>query len=417
MPVGDDALKRELLGTDHDRCNGAYEVELPETEDLQAVFARNYLEPGGGDYEAPSEAIAAANRAIDESAGLIRSFLSDGRVVMVVPMRERGDVTRPLLGTITKLMPADSITVINHDSDDDAVNGVRRYPGVCIPYWADMLDTLDWGNLLPILNLDKRPSGFGKGLSVLAGYLHRYFLARSCGHTPDWLCQHDAEIQEYQRYRALEFLIWAMIQRPDAQYVKQAKFGRTNERCMLARSLLMLLSQSTAITDDLVRARCAQMFEQLLPDKWMLTGEFMLRWEYAMARPFASGYLEETLTAMFMTDICRQNGGAPVYVANPNPRLDAANDDGKEAKMQQEISAFIFRMALEAPSLDRWDIDTITELNRTSMAQANMFGWIPPNDHPVRAEILPANRLFPSIDMMVDAGLVDVSAGVGLVSR
>jgi len=414
--VHDDDLKRQL-GMDHDRCNGAYEMELPERDALQTAFARNFLEPGGADCEVPSEAIHAANRAVTEAGDQIRSFLASHKLAMVVPMREKGNVTRPLLDTLVGqgwLDPAD-ITVVNHDSDDDAVNGVRSHKGVHIPYWSDTLDTLDWERLLPILNMDERPMGFGKGLSVLSGYLHRYFLSLASGHIPEWLCQHDAEIQEYQRYRALEFLIWALIQYPDAQYIKQAKFGRTNERCMLARCLLMVLAQSLAL-NDLVRGRCAQLFAQLVPDKWMLTGEFMLRWPYAMKRPFASSYLEETLTAMFMTDICSQNGGSPLYVANPNPRLDAANDDGKESRMQQEISAFVLRMALEAPSLDKWDINTIADLNHGPMAQPNIFGWIAPNDHPVVAEALPANRLFPSVEMMVEAGLIDLERGVELVS-
>ncbi|MFA6410095.1 MAG: hypothetical protein WCW26_00770 [Candidatus Buchananbacteria bacterium] len=412
-PIGDDEFKR-TLGMDHDRCNGAYEVELPETGELQRRFAANYLEPGGGEYDVPSEALEAANREMTLATPRIKQFLGDRRLVMVVPMRENGDVTRPLLSTVTKLMPSDCITIVNHDSDDDALQGVMRFSGVHLPYWKDLLDTIDWLRLLPILNLTKRPEGFGKGLSVLAGYLHRYFLAQIHG-APQWLCQHDAEIQQYERYRALEFLVWGLLERPDAQYAKMAKFGRTNERCMLARTLLNVLAQSNALSDP-IRQRCSDMFYRLVPDKWMLTGEFVMSWELAMTRPFASGYLEETLTAMFAQDKSAQNGRTAICVANPNSRLDAANDDGKEAKMQQEISAFVLRMALSAPPVDQWTVDTIADLNREVMSQPNMFGWIPSNDHSVVAEVLPANRIIPSIQMLVDGGFVDTKAGLQLVS-
>ena len=410
--IGDDEIKRRL-GIDSDRTNGAYSMELPETEDLQTLLAQNYLEPGCAEIHEPGEAVAAANREIDSAREQIRSFLATGDLVMVVPMRETGPVTKPLLSTVTKLMVPDNITVVNHDSDDDAVWEVQRHQGVRLPYWKGPLDTLDWPKLLPVLNLPKRPEGFGKGLSVLAGYLYQYFLALAFDKRPYWLVQHDAEIQQYGSYRALEFLVWGLLQRPDAHYAKMAKFGRTNERCMLARSLLAVLSQSEVLPVH-IRTRCRDLFFRLVPHKWMLTGEFALDWELAMNRPFASGYLEETLTSMFAEDSGASNGRAVIHVANPNSRLDAANDEAKESKMQQEISNFIVAMALEAPPLDDWNIDTIAGLNGTVMARPNQFGWIPPNDHSGVAEVLPANRLIPSVTMMIEAGLVDVDAGIKL---
>jgi hypothetical protein len=412
--VHDDAKKREF-GLDQERCDGAYAERLPETAELQERLAINYLEPGIGDIHDIGEGIAAANRVIEKAAEQVHEFLADGTSVMVIPMREKGDVTRPLLSVVTQQIPPDCITVINHDSDDDAVLGVQKHSGVRVPYWKGSLDTLDWDRLLPILNLKNRPEGRGKGLSVLSGYLYQYFLAQHLGVERRWLIQHDAEIKEYGRYQALRFLVWGLLQRPEAHYAKIAKFGRTNERTMLARCLLEVLAHSPVLSGD-IRRRCHDMFRCLVPHKWMQTGEFVLSWELAMDRPFASGFLEETLISMFVEDVSAQNDKTVIHVANPNSRLDEANDDGKESKMQQEISNFILEMALEAPPLDTWTIDTIEGLNHTCMARPNRFGWIPPNDHAVVAEVLPTNCLIPSIQMMVDAGLVDVDRGKALVA-
>ena len=145
--------------------------------------------------------------------------------------------------------------------------------------------------------------------------------------------------------------------------------------------------------------------------KWMLTGEFALRWELAMDRPFATGYLEETLTSLFSEDYCAQwcpEGDGVVQVANPNPRLDAANDERKEAIMQQQISNFILSVALgETLPIDQWGIETIKRLNHTIMADPIVMGWIPLDEGSVKAEVAPNNRLIPSITMLDRAKLID----------
>jgi hypothetical protein len=392
---GDDARKRQL-GTGRS-TDGAYTESNSTREDLQGLLARNYLQPNQDDVAA--------------SSGQIQDFLGSGDVVVTIPMREQGPVVRPVLDTLCRLMPAEAILVINDSSSDLAAQEVMHHQGVQMCLRSEILDTIDWDKLLPVLNLAERPYGMGKGLCVLAGYLFHYYQSVKSGRTPKWLCQHDAEIRMYQDYRAMEYLIYGLLERPEAVYAKIAKWGRTNERCMALRSALWVIAESPELP-ELIRGRARQMFYRLVAHKWMLTGEFILSWKLAMTRPFATGYLEETLTSMFVEDVASLNGNSAIHVANPNPRLDADNSERKEALMQQQIGDFVLMMAFGAGPVNHWTIQDITSLNAGCMSRPIRMGWIPNDEGPVVAEDLPNDRILPSVTMLVDGGFVDVAKGL-----
>lgn len=409
MAIHDDELKRLIgSGIDPDRVAQAYERTNGGLESLQARLASGYLMPKEIDLAGHRDAI--------------QHLLWDGKVAIIVPMRERGPVIRPLLTTLaSQRLPSRTILVVNDGSDDDALNEVRQHGenGVHLAFRDDILDVLNWERLLPVLNLEERPRG--KGVAVLAGYLYWYLLTDGyLGQRPDWIGQTDSEIAEFHRYLCWNHLGYGMVTMPNAQYVKMAKFGRTNERCMAARWMLFVLASSDRV-DPSIRGRAEEICYRLGRHKWMLTGEFALRWKLAVNRPFATGYLEETVTSLFAEDYCARHypgTDAIVQVGNPNPRLDAANDDRKESLMQQQISNFLLTIALEGvPPVDQWDVETITRLNHTVMAKPLVMGWIPPNEGPVVAEAIRNDRIIPSITMLDRAGLIDWRKAEHLIAR
>ena len=394
MVMKDDDLKR-TFGLDADRVGQAY-VNANGLDGLQVHLNSGYLMPCEIELRARQEDI--------------KAFLQSGKLRIVVPMRERGPVIRPLLATLVggQQVAPGNILVVDDGSDDDALNEVRRYgKDVRLVFRDDILDVLDWPRLLQILNLTGRPRG--KGVSVLAAYLDLYFAAKYLGRNPTWIGQNDAEIAEFHRYRCWEHLGFGVVTQPDAKYVKTAKFGRTNERCMTARWMLLILAQAENVAPE-IRKRAGEIAWRLGGHKWMLTGEFALRWELAMSRPFATGYLEETLISLFVEDRFARPPmvNAVIQVGNPNPRLDAANDDRKESLMQQQISNFLLMAALEGVlPVDQWDVETIARLNRTAMAKPLVMGWIPPNEGPVVAEAVRNDRIIPSVTQLDKAGLID----------
>jgi hypothetical protein len=330
----------------------------------------------------------------------------------VIPMREHGRVIEPVLDVLVNQIDPRSIVVVNDSSDDEALNCVREFADVRLIYRDDVLNTLDWKQLFPLLNVKERP--VGKGMAVLAGYLVHYAL-RLDGEKHKWIFQNDSEIAEYKRYQCLPHLVAGLLNHPTARAAKTAKFGRTNERSMCMRSALGLLAELPNV-QPLVRHRANEIFERVSSDKWIQTGEFALRWDVAMARPFATGYIEESLCSLFCADFFSKQGkGFTLKVANPNPRLDGANDERKEAIMQQQVSNFWMAMAFFGKSLADWDLEDIRVLNHGIMAKNITMSWIPPNDGPCKAEVVRNDRILPSITQLVDGGFINTDALMQLI--
>lgn len=359
-----------------------------EHERLRKIFAADYLQP--------------THDEIENSRARARDFLQSGSLSMIVPVKENTPVGESLLGNVTQILPPQYITVVDGGSAACALDAAYRY-GVKVLSSDMILDTVDWDRLLPILGLEEKPYGTdgaqGKGIAVFAGCLFQYAMA-NYGHVwPRWICQHDIELAEYEKYRGLEYLLYGLFQRPLAQYVKMAQGGRENERCMAARSTLADIATLPYIAPA-IRKHAADLFESLTPDKHMLAGEFMILWDIAMSRPFATGFLEETLITLF--------NASSVRVSNPNPRSDGKNPQEKESKMQQEISNFIYAVTFGEHRINRWSIDDIARFNEDVLCRPLRMGWIDPEDlGPVKPAVFRQNRIIPSIKMLVEGRFIN----------
>ncbi len=345
-------------------------------------------------------------------------FLGSGRVSVIVPMKEREPVVSFLLDTITGQVSSQHIWVIDDGSGEAALDAVRGHPGVCLFRKNEVLDLLDWDALLPILCLERRPEG--KGAAVMAGHILSFAQALASGDAPSWIVQHDSDVIEYGRNRGLDYLAWAILNSPaDVCHVKMAQPDRDNEPTMNARNSLLALARLCETchgrgTRSLAR-RARDLFTKLSPLKWMLSGQFALSWELAMSRPFASGYLEETLICALAADKMDHGGSRTVQVANPNPCLDGADDFVKTAVILQAVSNFLFYLVACLKPTDAWGIGDIQRMNEL-MAQETPMSVIPPHDGPVLIETVPDERIMPSIKTLKAEGWLDMEAARRLIT-
>ena len=281
---------------------------------------------------------------------------------------------------------------------------MATYPGVVIVDKEEILQVLDWEALQKTISSPNMPRG--KGIAVLAGYLYVYISNKLHSQKTKWIFQHDAEIIETNTLTNFDYLVWTLIaSQQNPFHIKIAKGGRNNEATMVARSLLLsLLNLPDTPANNQIKLRAVDLFKKLTPLKWMLTGQFLLDGDLAMQRPFASGYLEETLLSVFVKDIASHR---TLQVSNPYPCIDNDNDKYKEDRMMQIISNFIFMLACFHKPASKWTIDDIRLFNNKFMADKAVFGFIPPGDEPVKICRSDNNLVIPSVVMMDKKGIID----------
>ena len=353
----------------------------------------------GNDYYCP------VDWDINRSRQDIDDFLRAENYRVIIPMRERRPVIKFLLKSIKGRIPPTNIIIINDNSDSEVVRAARNiYPRVKIIDKEELLGVLDKQLLKFLMVSQSIPEG--KGMAVLAGYLYVYLDSKITDRRINWLFQHDAEVRETNPFTNFDYLVWTLLNHQEnVDHVKIAKTGRGNERSMSARSLLLtLINLPSNSPNNRIKVRAIDLFKKLAPLKWMLTGQFVLRYDLAVKRPFASGYLEETLLSAFVKDT---NPSTTLQVANPYPCLDDNNNARKEDRMQQLISNFLFALAYYVKPLSTWMIEDIREVNSKFMAVNLPMSFIPDNEQPVDIECVPNERIIPSITMLDNHGLID----------
>ena len=75
----------------------------------------------------------------------------------------------------------------------------------------------------------------------------------------------------------------------------------------------------------------------------------------------------------------------------------------------QSVSNFLISLALIRKPVHKWTIGDISTFNRQFMAAELPVALIPPDEKPVVVEIVPQERILPSIEMMHEEGLIDQS--------
>ena len=362
VETSDEYLKLRLKGKGEDPrvCNGV--IQINEDRKLTHSFGENYFQP--------------TRLEVEEFRNEIRDFCHDSPPDIIIPMHEKGSEVSSVLNYLTGIMAEPkNIIVVNDRSSQKAIQTVQRFD-VTLVDRDDLLDMIKWRELFPILGINQRP--YSKGVAVLAGYLLTYLKTKLLDRKIVWVFQHDAEIEQCDKYSSLEYLVWGILNSGDKDIFKIAKWGRNNEISMAARNAAYIISRIDSL-DEKVRKQAEMLFLRMVGHKWMLTGEFGMEFSKAMERSFLSGYLEET----FMSMIFPFN--KVVQIANPNPRLDLCNEYRKEFVMMQTISNFIIWMCLsDTFNPDNITIDSIANINNKGVLSGSFkIGWIPVGEEPV----------------------------------
>ncbi len=361
------------------------------------------------------------DREIKENAFSISQFLKKGQADLVIPMKEKDSTIKDLLNYAKKKIPFNSVFVINDESNKKAIEAVEKFNGVWLINKEEVLKIINWKKLLPFLNLSRLPKG--KGVTVMAGYLFRFLLEKAKNRKAKWVFQTDADIKDHNKFKALEYLAVGVLRNPNAFHIKIAKPGRNNEPHMAVRSALTILEDLEKVLlsnkGKEMGKRAKELFESLAKYKWILGGTFAISNEIAYTRPFATGYLEETLICAFVEDKARKEGGFSVQISNPNPCSDGENSFKKENIIVQMTANFVMILLLAKRPVCDWILEDIAWINKSLMSKPRSIVLIPPkgNNDPVIVENVANERILPSIKMMEENGLIDKTKAHSLIEK
>lgn len=412
----DEELKAKLTGgADAARNNQAF--ESTGTVDNRPAL-RYFHRPTSSDLEAMSDPIG-------------RLLRGGGHVI--IPMREHRAVIGNVLAYLADKVDLHKVMVVNCNSTDDALTAVAPFEdrGVHLVHHNEVLDWLDWDKLLPVMAMDKRPAE-GKGITMLAGMLAAHQLwpnARA-------IVQHDADVRECAKYDSMTHLAFPLTQLNGSGTrllgVKMSRAGRGNEIPMVARNILRDMASNPYLPEN-IREVAIHLSEVLTEHKWMLTGEFGIFGRVAYHRPFATGYLEETLISIFLESCIRyrngDHGSKPEAIAQVEPvynRFDDFNDERKELRMMDRIARFLVEYSFFGKPITSWALDDYQRFN-TRFGTLTTVARIPsPMDEqdqpgrmggPVVIENLVQDRIIPSVCALKKGGFIDHAKAEAWVAR
>jgi hypothetical protein len=337
----------------------------------------------------------------------IKEFLDKRKKILLVPARERTNTLNSLYLYLAENFENFPCLVINDEGVRSINQGSSRFKNLLVVDKEKILRAIDWKRLLPILNLKEIPRG--KGTTVMAGSLFLFLFWKD----EDFLFfQTDADILNPNEFKPLEYLTYGLLFYPDSLQVKMAQGGRNNEVHMAVRNSLIMLEDLEMIIEGkkakIIAKRARELFENLAKYKWILSGTFALSSSLIFNRPFASGYLEETLICAFVEDLARKLKRPRVEVSNPNYCKDVPNEFKKEYLILQATANFLITLLLMQKPVDEWELKDIIYINKNLLSQRKPIALIPPvnGEGPVWVGLIEQERIFPSIRMLFENKLI-----------
>jgi hypothetical protein len=201
---------------------------------------------------------------------------------------------------------------------------------------------------------------------------------------------------------------------------------------MVARNILRDMASNPYLPEN-IREVATHLSEVLTEHKWMLTGEFGIFGRVAYHRPFATGYLEETLISIFLESCIRyrngDHGSKPEAIAQVEPvynRFDDFNDERKELRMMDRIARFLVEYSLFGKPITAWSIEDYQRFNTrfgTLTAVARIPSPMDEQDKPARMggpvviENLVQDRIIPSVCALKKCGFIDHSKAEAWAAR
>ncbi|MXY50205.1 MAG: hypothetical protein F4Y38_13035 [Gemmatimonadetes bacterium] len=336
----------------------------------------------------------------------ILRYTQCGKVKVLMPLRElKGDgavIVSEILRVLRLHVGVSNVFVVDNGVHPRTAREIVD-SGVTVITESMIRQRLDWDRLMCHLNLpDIR---FGKGYAVTLGLA--YLAIHGLMDDDDWLVQCDGDISGFRRFQLMPHLFYPIIMEPESpwEYLKIAQTQRNNETVKAGiNGLATYFKLAENISDSRMnqqRLMAQEIYDACIHHIWMLTGQFALRWRHAVNRMVATGYCDETL-------VSAQHGWRRLaQVVNPNPCMDRTNSKQKEDCMMTRIIQFINALTVFGQSVrTSWSLEMIREFNEGVAPGVDSIVRIPDKNGPLCVDGIEMDRVFPSVQAMLDNGLL-----------
>ncbi len=379
-------------GSTRSSGNGADLIEPHREYALRRLVRKDVYQPSGDD--------------LSDCLKQILSYTRSGKVKVLMPLRElQGDgavIVSEILQVLREQVGVANIFVVDNGVHPRTAREILD-SRVTLINESMIRQRLDWERLLCLLNLpDIR---CGKGYAVTLGLA--YLAIRGLMDDDDWLVQCDGDISGFRRFQLMPHLFYPIIAEPESpwEYLKIAQIQRNNETVKAGINGLATYFKLAKNTSDSrinqQRLIAQEIYDACIHHIWMLTGQFALRWRHAVNRMITTGYCDETLASA-------QHGWRKLaQIVNPNLCMDGTNSKQKEDCMMTRILQFINALTVFGQSVrTSWSLEMIKEFNNGVVPGVDSIVRIPDNNGPLCVDGIEMDRVFPSVQAMLDNGLL-----------
>ncbi|WP_394831107.1 hypothetical protein LVJ94_31805 [Pendulispora rubella] len=290
-----------------------------------------------------------------------------------------------------------------------------RAGGAIVLEQDKIFDAIDWERLLPILNLHGRPVGrSGQGLNIFAAHIALHALGVR---DDDLVFQGDADVQNYEELAPIERLLSAWSLEKSTRHAKLAQPGRNNEMTMVALAMQQLFScLDLPWVPPAVKQLGHDVFMALAPDKWLTCGLYLVTGEIILSRPFASGYLDATVQAVWATGAPECGWRNIRYVECPVHCRDSVNTTTKETLILSSVAMHLQGIVMHGLAPHEWNADHIMRLNRSMMPRLCDIPEIGDIAGPVTVHRIDPDRLIPSVSSLCEERIIDLARVAEIVA-
>lgn len=381
-------------------------------EELRDFLKRGFFAPTPGHiqktiYQKPGSGLP---EVLNKTAAIIPCF---------EPQKEKVSAVLKTAETLVSKLGPDRVIYIIAEVHPEAQEGLQEL-GVQMFSENDVRRRCDWPSLAKLINLyPDEPNQLqkvlrGKGVTVMFGLAALYVERPEIFNDLDWIVLCDAEIQRFDEYRVLEYLMYPAAAASmngechNFEQLVQAKIGRGNEGMCMALNMLHAMMHSQALPEK-VREAAQFNYYALASHVWYGCGERALKASKVPHLAIGGGY---TLEIIFDFGIPRRFNEEECIVgqtANPNPRLDGANSDEKEWLMWSQIGKTAHSLAANGIIIP--ELKTLEDYERANkVAMTNELGtmlMLPNNyESPVTSIASRFPRIYPPVRLLLENDII-----------
>jgi hypothetical protein len=393
---GEEARKAQALEAALARSDGAFRPASVLSGSEHARLARMLQQDV---FQPSADQVLAAT-------SFIETYARAGRIRVLIPIRELHADLAPVIdrtiGAISSSVGVENVFVSENGMHPEVRRTVVDRGAQLIPVEA-VRRRFDLPALLEVLGLETLE--FGLGMSVF--WAMAYFALEGTIRPDDWVVKLDADIRNFEDCLLLNYLFSPAVSKPEVNwdYLKIGAVGRNNEAVLAAvNGLLAWFAGGPARRgpDLAPHARVAQeIYESCIRQVWLLSGQYALRWRAARSQLSATGYCDPLLVSI------QQGWRTFAQVLNPHPVADMPNTKRKEDGLMTRVVQLLNALVVFQRSLrSGWTIDEVARFNREVARHLEQVVWIPEEPGPLRVDSTEADRVFPTIETLLEEGLL-----------